>query len=87
MINELGIADLKKAPTLITADFDGNKLHDYAVILEGDIEGKILVIFRQTSKGIFKPYELYEAGDFIEEKEPNTVIKEWDSSHSIKLKY
>ena len=92
MINEL-IADLEKAPTLITADFDGNKLHDYAVLLQskvrkfGKSEKEIHVIFRQTSKGIFKPYELYEAGDFIEEIEPNTVIKEWDSSHSIKLKY
>ena len=42
------------APTLITADFDGNELHDYAVILEG----QIFVIFRQISKGEFKPYEL-----------------------------
>ncbi len=75
-----------KAPTLITADFDGNELHDYAVILEG----QILVIFRQISKGEFKPYELRRqdwVGDFIHEIKPNTILKQYDSFHSIQLKY
>ncbi len=80
------IGDELKAPTLITADFDGNELHDYAVILEG----QIFVIFRQISKGEFKPYELRRqdwVGDFIHEIKPNTVLKYYDYSHSIKLKY
>ena len=75
-----------KASTLISADFDGNKLHDYAVILEGEI----FVIFRQISTGKFKPYELRReewVGDFINEIKPSTVLKEYDSSHSIRLKY
>jgi len=80
------IGEELKAPTLITADFDGNELHDYAVILEE----QIFVIFRQISKGEFKPYELRRqdwVGDFIYEIKPNTVLKQYDSSHSIKLKY
>ncbi len=36
------IGDELTAPTLVTADFDGNELRDYAVILEG----QIFVIFR-----------------------------------------
>ena len=75
-----------KAPTLITADFDGNELRDYAVILDGEI----FVIFRQISKGEFKPYELGRkdwVGDFINEIKPNTILKQYDSSHSIELKY
>ena len=80
------IGEELKAATLITADFDGNELHDYAVILEGEI----FVVFRQISKGEFKPYELRKkdwVGDFINEIKPNTVLKQYDSSHSIELKY
>ena len=75
-----------KTATLITADFDGNDLHDYAVILEGEI----FVIFRQISKGEFEPYELRRkdwVGDFIDEVKPNTILNQYDTSHSIKLKY
>ncbi len=90
------IGEELKAATLITADFDGNKLHDYAVLLQskvrkfGKSEKEIHVIFRQISKGKFKPYELRRqdwVGDFIHEIKPNTVLKHYDSSHSIKLKY
>ena len=75
-----------EAPTSIMGDFDGNELHDYAVILEG----QILVVFRQISKGEFKPYELKRqdwVGDFISELKSNSILKQYDTSYSIKLKY
>ncbi len=80
------IGDELEALTLIKADFDGNKLQDYAVILEG----QIFVVFRQISNGEFKPYELRRqdwVGDFVHEIKPNTVLRQYDSTHSIKLKY
>ena len=80
------IGDELEALTIIKADFDGNELQDYAVILEG----QIFVVFRQISNGEFKPYELRRqdwAGDFIHEIKPNTVLRQYDSTHSIKLKY
>ena len=80
------IGDELTAPTLVTADFDGNELQDYDVILEG----QIFVVFRQISNGEFKPYELRRqdwVGDFIHEIKPNTVLRQYDSTHSIKLKY
>jgi hypothetical protein len=54
------------------------------------LEGELFIIFRQVSKKTFKPHELRRkdwVGDVINEIKPNNVLKQYDPSHSIKLRY
>jgi hypothetical protein len=86
--------NIERHPAYISADFDGNGLQDYAVLLRSEISGKAivrLVVFLKHENGVLKAHTLEKFDDlldsiFIDIQSPGKV-QEYDSNRTIRMQF